>query len=481
MNDLNPRRLLEALLRKDLGAFTERAFGEVSAGQTFHHNWHLDALSYHLKAVADGSIKRLLITVPPRSLKSLAASIAFPAWLLGHESDRRIVCVSYASDLAIAHANSFRALVNAHWYKNLFPAMRIDPRKDTETELRTTRQGYRLTTTIGGSLTGRGGSLIIIDDPMKAADAQSSVARRKTIDWFDQTLLSRLDNKTTDAIIIVMQRLHMEDLAGHVLKAGGWTHLDLPAISERSSRIQIGPSRFYDRNVDDVLHPARESRIVLDQLKRQMGSAAFSAQYLQQPVPLGGNLIKWAWFGVTPPPSIEQDPRVYRRANRKPRPRIVQSWDTASKATELADFSVGITARIDGSEVHLLDIQRDRLDYPDLKQKILRERDRWKADTVLIEDKGSGTSLIQDLKTNRLYAIPILPDGDKVVRMSACSAKIEEGSVFVPKHAPWLDDFRTEILAFPHGAHDDQVDAFSQLLNWIRTKYAYILDYRNVG
>ena len=231
---LDDQRILDALYRRQLSAFTARCFAEVNGGQAFDQNWHIDALTWHLTQVANGSIKRLLITLPPRSLKSLSASVAFPAWVLGHDPSRRIVCVSYASDLAVELANKTRQIIASDWYKRLFLSTRVDPRKDTETEVRTTKGGYRLSTTVGGSLTGRGGSIIIIDDPMKAADANSDVARNKTNNWFDQTLLTRLDNKKDDAIILVMQRLHVDDLAGHVLKLGGWTHLN-PAISGHHS------------------------------------------------------------------------------------------------------------------------------------------------------------------------------------------------------------------------------------------------------
>ena len=465
---ISPQRLLQAILRKDLGAFTERCFGEIASGQAYEHNWHLEALSHHLSEVSNGNIKRLLITVQPRSLKSLSASIALPAWILGHDPCKRIVCVSYANDLAIAHANSFRNVINSLWYNALFPAMRIDPKKDTETEVRTTMGGYRLTTTVGGSLTGRGGSIIIIDDPMKAADAYSEAARTKVNTWFDETLISRLDNKKSDAIIIVMQRLHVNDLADHVLKAGGWTHLDLPAISDYETRIQIGPDTFHNRPADDVLQPIHEPRAVLDQLKTTMGSAAFSAQYQQQPVPTGGNMIKWKQF--TP-------------YNHLPEPhysdRIVQSWDTATKSNDLADYSVGITALVSRGEIHIIDVVRKRLDYPALKKRVILEKKRHKTDTILIEDKGSGSGLIQDLRAGHIHTIPIIPEGDKIVRMSNCSAKIEAGTVFIPIQAPWLDDFRNEPLAFPHGSHDDQVDALSQLINWTRTKSTYTLD--NIG
>ena len=469
MNAAIPKhRLLEALLRQNLGAFTERCFNEISPAQSYAHNWHLDALAFHLSEVAAGRIKRLLITLPPRSLKSISASVAFPAWLLGHDPSRRIVCVSYARDLTVAHANSCRAVMRAPWYKALFPLTRIDPAKDTETEIRTTGHGYRLATTVGGTLTGRGGSIVIIDDPMKAADAASDLARQKVNVWFDETLLSRLDNKKEDTIILVMQRLHVDDLAGHVLNQGDWIHLDLPAIAESPARIHTGPGRFYDRSIGEALHSAREPISELQKLKLAMGSAAFSAQYQQAPVPPGGHMVQWSWFGVY------QDFPARCRGER-----IVQSWDTASKATELSDYSVGITAQIGREAVHILDLVRERLDYPSLKRRIVVEKQRWKADDLLIEDKGSGTSLIQDLKRDRCYAIAIRPEADKAVRMSACSARIEAGAVFRPARAPWLDDFRAELLAFPYGAHDDQVDALSQLLNWMRTKSTYTLD--NLG
>jgi predicted phage terminase large subunit-like protein len=439
-----------------------RCFYELLPAQPYLHSWHLEALAYHLEEVVAGRSQRLLITLPPRSLKSMFATIALPAFVLGHDPTRKIICASYAGDLAVTHANSFRAIVNAMWYRRLFQGMRIDPSKDTETEVRTTQGGFRLATTVGGSLTGRGGSIIVIDDPIKAADANSEAARNRVITWFDETVLSRLDNKKTDAIIIVMQRLHVDDLAGHVLRAGGWTHLNLPAIAEYPQRIPLGPDRFHVREIDDVLHREREPAEVLSALRETMGSMAFSAQYQQQPVPPGGNLIKWRWFGVW-----DQLP-----SKRYP-DKIVQSWDTASTAAELSNYSVGITALVTKTEIYILDVVRERLEYPALKRRIVAQQQRWKAQAILIEDKGSGTSLIQDLKADRVYPIGIKPEGDKVVRMSACSAQIESGSVFLPRKAAWLDQFRAELLAFPHGSHDDQADALSQLINWKRTRPVY--------
>lgn len=305
---------------------------------------------------------------------------------------------------------------------------------------------------------------------MKAADAMSEVARKKVNTWFDETLQTRLDNKKDDAIIVVMQRLHVDDLAGHVLAQGGWTHLDLPAINDTEINVIIGENAqgeliYHNRAVGDILHAEREPHNVLEDLKRSMGSAAFSAQYQQQPVPADGNMVNWKWF--TRYTELPETKYSYK---------IVQSWDTASKSHELADYSSCVTALVTKGEIYILDVYRDRLDYPDLKKKIISMKKRFKAETLLIEDKGSGTGLISDLKTDGVRSIGIDPEADKVVRMSTCSAKIEDGGVLLPKDAAWMEDFKVELLAFPNGKHDDQVDALSQLINWTRKRSRYTLD-----
>jgi hypothetical protein len=183
---------------------------------------------------------------------------------------------------------------------------------------------------VGGVLTGRGGDLIIIDDPLKPEDAMSDTVRKRVIEWCGSTLFSRLDDKEHGAIVLVMQRLHVDDLAGHFLQQGGWTHLSLPAIAETDERIEIGPGKYHGRRTSELLHATRESQATLDGIKKDMGSAMFSAQYQQAPVPAGGNMIKWHWFGW-------YEPDLLRIQFEK----IVISWDTAMKATELSDYSVG--------------------------------------------------------------------------------------------------------------------------------------------
>lgn len=226
------RVLLDAILRSEFYSFVQAAFPIVSSGEALLRNWHIEVMAYALTRVMRGEIKRLIINVPPRSLKSITASVAFVAFLLGHDPTRRIICVSYAESLARKHARDTRALMRSPLYRRLFPGTRISPLKDTELEFMTTKGGFRLATSVGGALTGRGGSLAILDDPMNPVEAYSETSREAVKQWYANTLLSRLDNKAEDAIVVVMQRLHIDDLVGHLLEHDDWEVLKLPAIAQ---------------------------------------------------------------------------------------------------------------------------------------------------------------------------------------------------------------------------------------------------------
>jgi len=244
-----------------------------------------------------------------------------------------------------------------------------------------------------------------------------------------------------------------------VLQKEKWTHLNLPAIADTEQEIPIGKDRVYRREAREVLHPARESRETLAATKIILGSYAYSAQYQQCPVPPEGVVLQREWFRV-------YDEIPARRSG----DRIIQSWDTALTDGISSDYSVCITFLVRGFDYFILDILREKLRYPDLRRRIYQNWLKWGAEPPIIEDKGSGTSLIQDLRGDefaRFKAIAFKPEGDKLSRMHAQSAKIEAGHVHVPRHADWLDDFFIEITQFPRGRHDDQVDALSQALDWI--------------
>ena len=250
------RALLDAICRTDFASFVQRSFHSLRPGTAFFPNYHIDAVTFHLDQMRLGKIRRQIINMPPRSLKSIITSVAFPAYVLGHDPTKSLIVVSYGSDLAVKFANDFRAVVNSPWYRRLFPAMRISQVKNTQFEVCTTRGGFRLATSIEGTLTGRGGDIIIIDDPLKPIDALSDAKRDHVNQWYSNSLVSRLDDKQSGAIVLVMQRLHVDDLTGSLLPGSGdWVHLNLPAIAEQDERIQIGPDRYHLRRAGEPLHP----------------------------------------------------------------------------------------------------------------------------------------------------------------------------------------------------------------------------------
>ena len=461
---------LDAVLRQDLTAFVQKVFDTVSPGDAYKDNWHIQAIAYELGRCVDGENTRLLITQPPRSLKSISTSVAYVAWALGHDPAMRFICVSYSQELAAELARQFRVVVDSDWYRRLFPRTRLV--KDTDSEWVTTAGGGRITTSIGGTLTGRGADVIIIDDPLKAEEAHSATARKHVIDWYSTSLVTRLNDKRRGVIIVVMHRLHEDDLVGHLLRQTGWHHLDLPAIAIEDQVVHIGPGPhdLHRRKEGDLLHPERESRKTLARIKADIGSLTFSAQYQQRPLPVEGNLIKRKWFKrYKTPPERSADLR------------IVQSWDMATTTRQTSDYSVCTTWAMRERTYYLLDVWRDRLEYPDLKRKVIALQELHSADAVLIESVGLGLNLVQDLRDDSPagfpYPIGIRPEGDKVVRMVAQSARIEAGQVVVPEDAPWLDVFLSELLAFPHGRFDDQVDSVSQFLAWARANSYQVQDW----
>ncbi len=406
-----------------------------------------------------GETNRLIVTIPPRHLKSITISVSWVAFMLGHHPDLRFVCVSYSQELAQKHARDCRVVMHSEWYRRIYPRTVLSRSRSAEHDFETTARGGRYSTSIGGTLTGRGGDIIVIDDPMKPDDAMSETARKNVLEWYSNTLISRLNDKTRGTIILVMQRLHEDDLAGHLLEAGDWQHLCLPAIAEAEEEIPIGADKVKHRAVSEALHPDREPLALLEETRRTVGSMVFSAQYQQAPVPAGGNLVERRWFQhyATPP-------------EWQPGDQIVQSWDTASKDGVMNDFSVCITALVRKREVYILHVFRDRLTFPALRKKVISLARQYKARVLLIEDAASGSQLIQQLRVDQPTGVPRpiarKPEGDKVTRMSAQTSRIEAGELILPKHAAWLAAFMHEILGFPGARHDDQVDALSQLLAW---------------
>ena len=422
-------------------------------------NPHIEAMAYHLEQVRLGRIKRLIINLPPRYLKSLVTSVAFPAFVLGHDPTKRLIVASYGSDLAVKLANDCRTVINSPRYKSIFPGLQISRMKNTESEIATTRGGFRLATSVDGSLTGRGGDILIVDDPLKPSDASSDAKREHVNEWFKNTLYSRLDDKQKGAIIIVMQRLHDDDPCGFVSRnSHDWVVLNFPAIALKDEQIPIGDGRFYHRHIGDVLHPERESKSDLDKIRSEVGEDIFAAQYQQCPSQPTGHMIKRDIIR-------RYDDLPIRRQSHH----VIQSWDTAIKVGASNDYSVCVTLLVgDQRNYYLVDVLRDRVLYHELKAQAIAQAKKHRPDTILIEEAGLGRTLIKDLKAAGLPAVAVVPEWDKLTRVSVQLEKFANGQVFFPIEAPWLVVLENEAFAFPHCRNDDQVDALMQALAYER-------------
>jgi predicted phage terminase large subunit-like protein len=451
---------LAALLRVDFASFVRAAFAELHPQTPWAPAWHLEVVAAKLAAVRRRRIRRLVVNLPPRHAKSLVASVAFPAWCLGHEPGLEILCASYAQELADKLSRDCRRIVQSQWYRRVF-ATRLAPARQAMAEFETTAQGCRLATSVGGVVTGRGADIIVIDDPLKPEEALSDTRRRAANEWFDHTLYSRLNDKREGAIVLVMHRLHADDLTGHVLEEEEWDHVSLPALAEADETHMVeqvwGRERIRRRR-GAALQEEREGLDVLARIRRTIGEYNFAGQYQQTPAPLGGGLVKASWFAR------------WRDGELPPRfERIVLSWDTANKASELSDFSVCTVWGIIGRHLFLLEVVRERLDYPALKRRVKDEHRRWRPDVVLIEDRASGTQLLQELREEGMHAATgYRPQADKVMRLWAQTATIENGFVHLPEKAPWLSLYLDELTSFPYGRFDDQVDATAQMLDWVK-------------
>ena len=455
----SPANMYADLLRHDLCAFSHRSFLELNAQTQFLSNWHIEVLAAKLEDVRRGSCKRLIVNVPPRHLKSHVTSIAFPAWVLGHEPTKQILSVTYAQDLSDNLARGSRTLMTSPLYEGLFDT-RLSKGREAVADYETTDGGYRLSTSIGGVLTGRGADIIIIDDPLKADDALSEPRRRSVHEWYDNTLRSRLNSQEKGAIIIVMQRLHADDLVAHVQEHEPWDVLALPAIAEQDETYDFltpyGRKRIHRKN-GEVLQPALVSLTTLESQRRAMTEYNFTAQYQQNPQPPSGIIVKREWLKFYGP-------------NDKPEQfdQIVQSWDTANKDSELANFSVCTTWGLKDQHLFLLDVFRRKLVFPDLKRAVRVLAALHQPNVGLVEDKASGTSLIQELRADNFSIVEAAPtiDGDKIMRLHAQTAKIEGGFVLFPKEAHWLDTYLLELVTFPNSKNDDQVDSTVFALAW---------------
>ena len=456
------------LARNHFYLFVSLAFRVLEPGTKFDPAWYLDAMAAALMDVERGDCQRLMITIPPRHLKSLIASIMFPAWVLGRDPTQKFICVSYSQDLADTHARNFRRLVQSKFFGRIFPVAAASFVRNVESDLHTRQGGCRRATSLGGTFTGIGADYILIDDLMKAQEANLPEARRRARQFVDETLLSRLNHKATGRIVSIQQRLHPDDIVAHLKEKGGFRELELAAIAQRDQVVPLTRGRFHTRKMGEVLNPTREPQEVLERIRKEMGNRAFQAQYQQNPEAAGTAYVVW-----------EKLTRYQVAPQREELKWVIQSWDTAASEEPGADFSVGTTWGYDGKGWLLLDVIRERLTYSDLLARVRLARKLWLADEILVENASVGLGLYKELwydwqcKSARAEhhaagcePTKIVPLMSKTDRMTTQVERLYEGFAKIPRDAPWLGALHEEMRSFPGGRHDDQVDSISQFLNY---------------
>ena len=452
---------LQALVRNDLGLFARGAFRELLPSTLILWNWHLDLIASRLADVLVGRCRRLIVNIPPRYGKSLMASVAFPAFILGRDPTAEILCASYSQPLADKMASDTRRLMNSEWYQRLFPTRLANPRSRL-LDLRTPEGGTRLATSVEGTLTGRGGNFVVVDDPLNPSQAASEVQRKSVNTWFDETVTTRSNDKERGAIVIIMQRLHEDDLVGHLMARGNWEVLALPAIAEEDERheyISLGQSRLVCRKTGEALHPARESLGLIEEAKKGLGSYAFAGQYQQRPAPREGGMFKRRWFEVVhAAPAGLDECRGWDLAGTVARPGSDPDWTAGCKI-----------GRSNDGFYYVLDCRRFRDSPAAVERSLLTsaQQDGKSCRIRIPKDPGQAgiaqaSALTRLLSGYLITAVP--PTGSKETRAAPFAAQCEAGNVKIVK-ADWNEAFFDEIEVFPFGRHDDQVDAAVDAFN----------------
>ena len=450
--------VLKARLLQEFLLFS-RWFFKAQTGKTFMVGAHHLLIAKALERVANGETTHLIINIPPRYGKTELAVKMFVAWSLANNPSAKFIHLSYSDELALDNSSAIRDLVKSEEYQRLFP-MKLKGDSDSKKKWYTEKDGGVYATAAGAAVTGFGAGstsprdrtgtgcpadgfsgAIIIDDPLKPDDAFSDAARDRVNRRFNNTIASRVNSAETP-IIVIMQRLHVNDMTGFLLDGGSgdkWEHLCLSAITED----------------DKALWPEKHPREKLA-IMESADSYTFAGQYRQLPVTPGGNIFKEAWFRYYTPKDL---PRRFDK--------IVQSWDLAFKDTKTSDYVVGMVWGKSGANYYLLDLIRDRLDFTKTVKAVRSMSSKWpQAVSKLVEDKANGPAVMNTLK-NEIHGIKAVePDGSKVSRAFAVTTLFEAGNVFIPEKIlyPWVQPYIDEMTAFPNAKHDDQVDSTTQAL-----------------
>jgi len=444
--------------RRSLYEFLVQAWEHIEPGTPLILNWHIRTLCDEVQALLEGRSEQrnLAINVPPGSMKSTIVSVCAPAWMWLRKPNRTSLHISGAEDVSMRDSMKCRALIMSEWYQAFGHRWSLARDQDAKGWFRNTAGGERQATTIGSKGTGKRVHDIYFDDPNDAKDI-SEAKLMSVIDAYDLTFHNRLKDHRTGNTVLIQQRTHMKDLTGHVLEVDSqsWNlvvirqrfEVDDPKVHPDDPRTEEG----------QLLFPARGDAAIIDREARLLGSVGFAGQHQQRPANKEGVIFKRGFVRFYDPslplPSFK---------------RLVISWDTAFKEKQQNDPSCGLVGGETDHGIYLIDHALGQMGYPALKEKAKAWAAAHRPSALLIEDKASGQSLIQELQLETsLPVVPIKVDTDKVSRAWAVVPTWEAQRIYVPEGAEWVDAFLEELYNFPRAPHDDQVDAFTQLVRYL--------------
>lgn len=421
-------------------------------------NWHIDALSEHLQAVAEGRIRFLMINIGPGYAKSIIASVMFSAWLWVRNPETRVIAATYASALTIRDSIRTRDLITSKWFVDTFnpqwEAWRIV--KENEDWLSNSKHGERRALSVGGKATGFRADGQIFDDLLNATDKHSKAARDYARDWAISTMSSRFNDMRKGWRVVIGQRLHEEDPYGAMLATGDYVHLCLPSEFEPARRCvtKIGWS---DPRTEEgqLLFPELFTAAVIAQAKKDLGAYDYAGQHQQHPSPAEGGLFKREWW------------QYYRPEELPALDVIIISVDATFKEAKDVDYVAIHVYGFVGPRTYLLARRHQKMGFTATKDSIRVLYAQWRPSAVLVEDKANGPAIIEELGREIPGVIAITPEGGKIARAWAASPSVEAGGVYLPRE-DWAQEVVEEAANFPNAAHDDDVDAMTQALNWQR-------------
>ncbi len=464
----DPDGLRAAVLReqaeRSLGAFIRQAWSVIEPGTTYIDNWHIELIAEHLQAVNSGEIRRLIINIPPRHMKSIEATVCYSVWTWIQHPEKRFIKVSYSDALSRKHNILSRDIINSPWYQqNWSDRFHLKYDVNRQNEFENNHHGMLYSTSVGGAITGNGADVIIIDDPQNPIMANSETERQNSIDFFKNTLQTRLNNPKTGAFIIIMQRLHENDLTGYILSEDlGYTHLCLPAEAPERTVITFPVSKKQIvREEGDILNPQRFDHEVIESLKKSMGSLQYAGQFQQVPAPAEGVIFKREWL------------HNFYSDGAAPNTQDIQSWDMAFTKSEGSAKVAGFVMGRKGADIYIKDLVNDKMTFTESVAAVRTLSGKWpRARAKVVENKANGPAIVDLLKKEIPGMVEFNPKGSKDERAISVTPYFEAGNIHFPdpKTHPWVDDLIRDLLMFPKGTYKDTTDALVQGILYLMDK-----------